>query len=88
MIAEFWARMREAFPVTHVRIDLDRDLFEQVKKMLGTGMTRKRVWSSRSTGLASTIPTVKEKAIDDYDDMQGFSYLDDGIEGEDTWRTI
>ena len=36
----------------------------------------------------ATIPTVKEKSIDDYHTMQGFSYLDDGIEGEDTWRTI
>ena len=36
----------------------------------------------------ATIPTEKEKTIDDYHTMQGFSYLDDGIEGEDTWRTI
>jgi hypothetical protein len=32
----------------------------------------------------ASIPTVKEKTIDDYHTMQGFSYLDDGIEGEDT----
>jgi len=31
---------------------------------------------------------VKEKTIDDYHDMQGFSYPDDGLGGEDTWRTI
>ena len=36
----------------------------------------------------SSIPTVEEKTIDDYHTMQGFSYLYDGIEGEDTWRTI
>ena len=36
----------------------------------------------------ATIPTVEEKSIDDYHTMQGFSYLDDGIDGEDTWRTI
>ena len=36
----------------------------------------------------ASIPTVKEKTIDDYHDMQGFSYPDDGLGGEDTWRTI
>jgi len=36
----------------------------------------------------AAIPTEKEKTIDDYHTMQGFSYLDDGIEGEETWRTI
>ena len=36
----------------------------------------------------ATVPTVEEKTIDDYHTMQGFSYLDDGIEGEDNWRTI
>jgi len=30
------------------------------------------------------VPTVEEKTIDDYRTMQGFSYLDDGHEGEDT----
>jgi len=31
---------------------------------------------------------VEEKTIDNYHTMQDFSYLDDGIEGGDTWRTI
>jgi hypothetical protein len=38
------------------------------------------------SGLASRRR--KEKTIDDYHTMQGFSYLDDGFEGEETWRTI
>jgi hypothetical protein len=33
-----------------------------------------------------SIPTVKEKTIDDYHDMQGYSYLDDGFEGRGDWR--
>ena len=30
------------------------------------------------------VPTERVKTIDDYHTMQGFSYLDDGLEGEDT----
>jgi hypothetical protein len=41
------------WPRKCVRVDLDRDGFEQAKKMLGTGMTRKRVRVSRSTSLAA-----------------------------------
>ena len=49
-----WADLRRGWILRkHVRIDLDRDQFEQVKKMLGTGMTRKRVRVSRPTGLTS-----------------------------------
>ena len=49
-----WADLRRGWILRkHVRIDLDRDQFEQVKKMLGTGMTRKRFRVSRLTGLAS-----------------------------------
>jgi len=49
-----WADLRRGWILRkHVRIDLDRDLFEQVKRMLGTRMTRKRVRVSRSTGLAA-----------------------------------
>jgi hypothetical protein len=39
-----WADLRRGWILRkHVRFDLDRDRFEQAKKMLGTGMTRKRV---------------------------------------------
>jgi len=36
----------------------------------------------------ASIPTVEEMTAADYHGMQGFSYLDDGLEGEDTWRTL
>jgi predicted phage terminase large subunit-like protein len=38
--------------------------------------------------VGATVPTVEEKSIDDYHTMQGYSYLDDSFEVEDTWRTI
>jgi len=48
-----WADLRRGWILRkRVRIDLDRDRFEQVKSKLGTGMTRRRVRVSRSTGLA------------------------------------
>jgi len=48
-----WADLRHGWILRkRVRVDLDRDRYEQVKKMLGTGMTRKRVRVSRSTSLA------------------------------------
>jgi hypothetical protein len=49
-----WADLRCGWILRkHIRVDLDRDQFEQVKKMLGSGMTRKRVRVSHSTNLAA-----------------------------------
>jgi hypothetical protein len=43
-----WADLRRGWILTrHVRIDLDRDSFEQAKQILGAGMTRKRVRNTR-----------------------------------------
>jgi hypothetical protein len=36
----------------------------------------------------ASVPTVEEKASADYYRMEGYSYLNDGVDGEDTWRTI
>jgi hypothetical protein len=39
-----WADLRRGWILRkHVRIDLDRDRFEQAKQLLGTGITRKRM---------------------------------------------
>ena len=39
-----WADLRRGWVLRkHVHVDLDRHRFEQAKRMLGTGMTRKRV---------------------------------------------
>jgi hypothetical protein len=39
-----WADLQRGWILKkHVRIDLDRNQFEQAKQMLGPGMTRKRV---------------------------------------------
>src|SRR5262249_19121771 len=46
-----WADLRRGWILRkHLRVEFDRDQFEQAKTMLGTGMTRKR---GRSTGLAA-----------------------------------
>jgi hypothetical protein len=36
----------------------------------------------------ASVPTVEEKTVADYHGMEGFNYLDEGFDGEDTWRTI
>jgi predicted phage terminase large subunit-like protein len=36
----------------------------------------------------ASVATVEEKTVADYHGMEGFNYLDDGFDGEDTWRTI
>jgi hypothetical protein len=51
-----WADLRRGWLLKrHVRVELDRDRFEQAKQMLGPSMTRKRVRDARlariSTGL-------------------------------------
>lgn len=43
-----WADLRRGWILRkHVRVDLDRDRFEQAKQILGASMTRKRVRNSR-----------------------------------------
>jgi hypothetical protein len=43
-----WADLRRGWLLRkHVRVDLDRDRFEQAKQILGAAMTRKRVRNSR-----------------------------------------
>jgi predicted RecB family nuclease len=43
-----WADLRRGWILRkHVRVDLDRDRFEQAKRILGAAMTRKRVRNSR-----------------------------------------
>jgi hypothetical protein len=43
-----WADLRRGWILRRrVRIDLDRDRFEQAKQILGAGMTRKRVRDTR-----------------------------------------
>jgi hypothetical protein len=43
-----WADLRRGWLLRkHVRVDLDRDEFEQVKQILGIGLTRKRVRNAR-----------------------------------------
>jgi hypothetical protein len=44
----YWADLRRGWILRkHVRVDLDRDRFEQAKQILGASMTRKRVRNSR-----------------------------------------
>jgi hypothetical protein len=44
----YWADLRRGWILRRrVRVDLDRDRFEQAKEMLGAGMTRKRVRETR-----------------------------------------
>jgi len=43
-----WADLRRGWILRkHIRVDLDRDRFEQAKQILGAGMTRKRVRNTR-----------------------------------------
>ena len=43
-----WADLRRGWLLrTHVRVDLDRDRFDQAKQILGAGITRKRVRQAR-----------------------------------------
>jgi hypothetical protein len=44
------------------------------------------VWPQSALG--ASIPIVEEKTTVDYHNMEGFSYLDDGFDGEDSWKTI
>ena len=38
--------------------------------------------------VGATIPMVEEKTTEDYHNMEGFTYMDDGLDGAETWRTI
>jgi hypothetical protein len=43
-LGKCWADLRRGWILRkHVRVELDRNQFEQAKQLLGTGMTRKRV---------------------------------------------
>jgi len=43
-----WADLRRGWLLRkHVRVDLDRDRFEQAKQILGAGVTRKRLRHAR-----------------------------------------
>src|SRR5215813_11358592 len=62
-------------------------------EMVAAGEARETDFNSRlapgsSTAFRASIPSAEEKAVSDYRRMEGYSYLDDGLEGEDTWRTI
>jgi hypothetical protein len=49
-----WADLRRGWIFRkHVRVDLDRDRFEQAKQILGAGRTRKRVRNARLARIRS-----------------------------------
>jgi phage terminase large subunit-like protein len=38
--------------------------------------------------VGAIVPKIEEKTVADYHNMEGFSYLDDGFDGEDSWKTV
>ena len=38
--------------------------------------------------VGASIPTVEEKTTEPYHNMEGFTYMDDDLDGAETWRTI